>query len=140
MSRTQQIAEEVAAIMPEIARRVLLGFFQSVDITQTQIFTIMAIHEQTPIRLSVLSRKLHIAAPTVTGIIDRLERSGYVKRTPDPQDRRAVHVGLTPRGQRVAKKLKTTIQKKWLSLLARLPEADQEHYVRILRKVQRGMK
>ena len=67
MARTDQIAEEVATLMPMIARRVLLGFFQSIDITQTQIFTIMTLTEQSPVRLSQLSKKLQISAPTVTG-------------------------------------------------------------------------
>jgi len=80
MSKIDQIAEEVATLMPMIARRVLLGFFQSIDITQTQIFTIMTLSEQSPVRLSQLSKKLQISAPTVTGIVDRLEKGGFVER------------------------------------------------------------
>jgi len=80
MSRIGQIAEEVATLMPMIARRVLLEFFQSVTLTQTQIFTIMTLAEEAPIQLSYLSKKLHISGPTVTGIVDRLEKQGYVKR------------------------------------------------------------
>ena len=119
MSDIDKIAQEVSVLMPMIARWVLLGFFQSVDITQTQIFTIMAIVEKSPIRLSQLSRKLHISAPTVTGIIDRLERSGYVKRIPDSNDRRAVNVDLTAKGRHIAKKLQTTLKTKWKNLLVK---------------------
>jgi len=139
MAKTDQIAEEVATLMPMIARRILLGFFQSVDITQTQIFTIMTLSEESPIRLSELRQKLHITAPTVTGIVDRLEKSGYVSRMPDPNDRRAIHVDLTPKGRAIAKKLKTTIKKKWKNLLVKLSDTDQKNYVTILRKIQRNM-
>ena len=139
MPTTKQIAEEVSVLMPVIARRILMGFFQTINITQTQIFTIMTLSEKAPCQLNELSQKLGIAAPTTTGIVSRLERSGYVRRTHDKNDRRVVNVGLTPKGKRIAKKLKTTIKRKWEVLLAKLPKKDQANYVRILRKIQRSM-
>jgi DNA-binding MarR family transcriptional regulator len=139
MPTTRQIAEEVAVLMPMIARRIFLKFFQAIDITQTQIFTIMALVEKSPCPLHELSEKLQISAPTVTGIVDRLEKSGYVRRIHDISDRRVVNVDLTAKGKALAKKTKTTIKKKWEVLLAKLSQKDQENYVRILRKVQRSM-
>jgi DNA-binding MarR family transcriptional regulator len=139
MSTRHQIAEEIAALMPAIARRVLLEFFQTVDITQTQIFTVMTLAEEAPCPLSTLSRKLHITAPTVTGIVDRLEKLGYVRRAADTKDRRVVQVDLTPRGKKLAGRLKVTIKEKWAELLTALPQKDQENYVRILRKIYGGL-
>lgn len=140
MSRTDQIAEDVSVLMPMIARRVVLKFFQSVTITQTQIFTIMTLTEERPVHLSDLSRKMNISAPTVTGIIDRLEKLGYVRRIPDPQDRRAIHVDLTAKGKNIAKKLKSTIKKNWKGLLSKLPKRDQERFAHILNKIQGSIK
>ena len=140
MAGTDQIAEEVATLMPMIARRVLLGFFQSIDITQTQIFTIMTLSERSPVRLSQLGKKLQISAPTVTGIVDRLERSGFVERIPDIKDRRVINVDLTVKGRHIAKKLKVTLKAKWKGLLSKLSQQDQNNYVGILRKIQRTMK
>jgi DNA-binding MarR family transcriptional regulator len=140
MARIDKIAEEIAVLMPMIARRILLGFFQSVSITQTQIFTIMTIAEETPIRLSKLSQKLNISAPTVTGIVDRLEKLDYVKRIPDREDRRGINVDLTTKGRALAQKFKSTIKSKWKELLVKLREGEQEQYVAILRKIQRDMK
>ena len=139
MLTTSQIAEEVSVLMPMIARRILLGFFQTVEITQTQIFTVMTLFEKAPCPLNELSEKLHIAAPTVTGIVDRLEKSGYVRRIPDSKDRRVINVDLTPKGLKIAKKLKVTIKKKWRDILGKLPKKDQENYVDILRKIQRSL-
>ena len=136
MTNTDQIAEEVAQLMPMIARRILLGFFQSIDITQTQIFTIMTLSEQSPVRLSQLSKKLQISAPTVTGIVDRLEKSGFVQRIPDIKDRRVINVDLTAEGRHIAKKLKITLKRKWKGLLSKLTSHDQNNYVGILRKIQ----
>lgn len=139
MVTTKKIAEEVSVLMPVIARRILLKVFQTISITQTQIFTIMTLSESSPCQLNELRKKLQISAPTVTGIVDRLEKLGYVKRVHDKKDRRVVNVDLTAKGKRIARKLKKTIKEKWEGLLSRLPKKDQEKYVSILRKIQRGM-
>ena len=139
MSTTKQIAEEVSVLMPVIARKILLKFFQTTSLSQTQIFTIMTLSKKSPCQLNELSQRLQIAAPTVTGIVDRLEKSGYVKRTRDKVDRRVVNVDLTAKGKRIARKLKKTVKEKWEGILSKLLKKDQENYVSILRKIQRGM-
>ena len=139
MTTTKQIAEEVSVLMPVIARKIFLKFFQTINISQTQIFTIMTLSEKAPCQLNELRAKFQISAPMVTGIIDRLEKLGYVKRIHDKADRRVVNVDLTAKGRKIAGKLKRTLKEKWEELLLKLPKEDQENYVSILRKIQRGI-
>ena len=135
MFSSAQIAKEIAQIMPVIARTILSDFFQSVDITQSQVFTLLALEEQSPCRLSELSQRLKISAPTVTGLVDRLEKLQYLKRIPDPTDRRAIQVDLTDKGNKVIKKLRLTIERKWIGILQKLSTQDSENYLKILRKI-----
>src|SRR5262245_25784325 len=55
------------------------------------------------LRISDLSEKLLIQPPSVTGVVDRLERAGLVERKPDPDDLRATLVGLTTSGRQLVK-------------------------------------
>lgn len=48
-----------------------------------------------------LARQRMMTSGGMTAAIDRLERRGLVKRTPDPADRRGVLVGLTEEGRRL---------------------------------------
>ena len=139
MPTTKQIAEEISILMPVIARRILLKALQTINITQTQIFTIMTLSERSPCQLNELRKKLQISAPTVTGIVDRLEKLGHVRRIHDKNDRRVINVDLTAKGKMIARKLKKTVKEKWQELLLKLPKKDQENYVNILRKIQRGI-
>lgn len=50
---------------------------------------------------TTLMRRLLLSSAGVTSRLDRLERSGLVRRLPDPSDRRGVLVELTPEGERV---------------------------------------
>jgi DNA-binding MarR family transcriptional regulator len=55
-----------------------------------------------PFGMSELGAMLGLAKSSLTGLVDRTERNGLVRREADPQDTRAVRVALTPRGSRLA--------------------------------------
>ena len=51
-----------------------------------------------------ISRRTWVTAANVTGVVDTLQKKGFVLRRPHPRDRRVILVGLTPRGrQRLAR-------------------------------------
>ena len=52
-------------------------------------------------RLTDLAERAGITKQSVGEIVTNLEELGYVERIPDPEDRRAKLVRLTPRGQEV---------------------------------------
>src|SRR3954451_4721682 len=52
-----------------------------------------------------LGRECDMLASTATGVIDRLERDGYVRRERDLDDRRVVWVQLTDKGEALQGKL-----------------------------------
>ncbi|NEA68429.1 helix-turn-helix domain-containing protein [Streptomyces sp. SID12488] len=43
-----------------------------------------------------LAERAHVTTGAVTGILNRLERAGYITRRPDPDDRRRVRVAAQP--------------------------------------------
>jgi len=52
-----------------------------------------------PLRMRELAERLGVTTGTLTALADRLEQAGCVERCPDPDDRRAVRLGLTPAGR-----------------------------------------
>jgi DNA-binding MarR family transcriptional regulator len=57
------------------------------------------LHEQGPVRQSVLAADLGLAPHSITDIVDGLERQGLAERQPDATDRRAKLVAITKAGQ-----------------------------------------
>src|SRR5262245_52208276 len=49
-----------------------------------------------------LSRRLLVTAGNITGLVDRMERLGWVRRAQDPEDRRVARVQLTDAGRKKA--------------------------------------
>jgi len=52
--------------------------------------------------LSAMARRLMVAPTVLTGIVDRLEKRGYVHREHDPLDRRKLRLCLSDEGRRVS--------------------------------------
>ncbi len=52
--------------------------------------------------LGKIGERLQVHRTSVTNIVDQLERSGFVRRVPHDDDRRAVLAEITPAGRRAA--------------------------------------
>lgn len=85
-----------------------------------------------PLRLSELSERLRIAPRSGTEVVDGLETLGLVARAPDPADRRATLVSLTPSGDRLATVLREARRTEAAALFGVLPPGDREALARIL--------
>jgi DNA-binding MarR family transcriptional regulator len=59
-----------------------------------------------PIRPSELSDRMGLDLSTVSRRITDLEKEGMVRRAPDPDDRRAHLLEVTPKGERVVQRLR----------------------------------
>lgn len=55
-------------------------------------------HPPVGTRLTALAERARTTKQAMGQLVDALERGGYVERVPDPADRRAKRVRLTPRG------------------------------------------
>ena len=135
-SSSDVIACELSFIMPRIARILTSSFAYSVDLPPAQIFALLELQERCPCRISYLSAALHASAPTVTGILDRMEKAGYVRREHDMNDRRAVNVKLTAAGRKTAVRIRKSIQTRWKYILKKMPGKDAQTYLRIVKKIQ----
>lgn len=88
---------------------------------------------------SMLSDRLIVTRATVTGVLDSLERRGFVTRSANPADRRGQIAEITPAGLIVLQELRTLVhrhEKEWAGVLS-----DQElrTYIELLHRIQDGV-
>lgn len=77
-----------------------------------------------------------VTRATMTGLIDTLERDSYVRREPDPDDRRQMSVRLTPRGEKFLREFLPGHFQAIAAIMGSLTEAERKTLVRLLIKVQ----
>lgn len=76
------------------------------NITAVQAMVLNFLGEQDNITSHALGGRLQITSATMTGILDRLEKMELIERAPNPDDRRAILVRLTPKGSIYANEIK----------------------------------
>ncbi|WP_335935992.1 MarR family winged helix-turn-helix transcriptional regulator [Streptomyces sp. PTD5-9] len=104
-----------------------------------QEFLMMHLWEAGPARQSELIRVMDLDPSTVTKMLQRLEQAGHVRRSPDPDDRRAVLVEATE----ASCALHTAVERAWTDLeertLTGLAPAEREELARLLAKVEENL-
>lgn len=85
---------------------------------------------------SELGERLIVTRATVTGLLDSLERRGFVTRSANPADRRSLLVEVTPAGLAVVRELRTIVhrnERDWMNVLS---DAELRTYVDLLHRIQ----
>lgn len=81
--------------------------------------------EQRPTRPAALARHLGIGAPTLSAALQRLEALGYITRTRQGADRRAIDLRLSPRGAEALSASSVLETARVRALLRTMPPADR---------------
>ena len=97
------------------------------NVSAAQVNCLLALYENGPLPPSQIAKYIMVNSSTVTGIIDRLEQKGLVKRWRISQDRRIITVQMTETGKKLAENAPPPIQQKIIDGLKRLTphEIDQ---------------
>src|SRR5438552_14930314 len=111
MKRSGLESEELRSIMIAFIRQraafadETASFFMDVELTMAQFRALVAIRRWGRQSGRELARRLHVTPGTLVPLIDRLEEQGYARRVPDLDDRRLTWVELTPKADRLFKRL-----------------------------------
>lgn len=104
-------------------------------LTGPQLVTLQAAAELGPISASALARAVHLSKPTLTGILDRLERRGMIVRLRDELDRRSWSVSVTDAGRKTLQQTPSLLQVRFGSELARLEQWEQTMILATLQRI-----
>ena len=89
------------------------------------------------IKVSEISRLLHVTSPSVTQLLKSLEANGLIERHIDPADRRAVGVRLTEKGEGVTRQAMEGMTRSLQGLIEYLGEEESDQLIELLSKVFR---
>jgi DNA-binding MarR family transcriptional regulator len=82
------------------------------------------LHREGPSRLTALAAKEGVSQPSMTQLIQRMERQGLVSRLTDPDDGRAALVVITTAGEAVLEQRKQLRRERLAELLRTLTETE----------------
>lgn len=79
----------------------------ALGVTGGQVSLLIQIHRQRGIGVRGLAALERMSPAAMSGYVERLERAGLVKKTPDPNDRRRQGLSVTEEGDRVLRSVKS---------------------------------
>ena len=112
MAKMKQSKEEftfsVDNCLGFIANRLVKSFLKVLDhklsefdLTGAQFCVLTKLFEEQGLTQTQLAHRLYIESPTLVRTLDRLEEAGLIERRRVPEDRRAFHIFLTEKGEKM---------------------------------------
>jgi DNA-binding MarR family transcriptional regulator len=96
------------------------------ELSRTAASVLATLRDAGPRRITELAESEAIAQPTVTTLVGRLERDGFVERRADPSDARAVQVHLTEAGLARLNEMRAAREAVLEARLAQLTDDERE--------------
>ena len=105
------------------------------DLTPVQFAAMQTLEAYPGIDQAQLAAAIAYDRATIGGVIQRLEKRGYVQRVVSETDRRARHVSLTEAGLRVIAELTPVVEALQVEILRELTEAEREQFMVLAHKL-----
>ncbi|HMK92842.1 MAG TPA: MarR family winged helix-turn-helix transcriptional regulator [Thermoleophilia bacterium] len=98
-----------------------------------QFFCLRAVSAHDGISQRELADELHVAPPSVSRMLQNMERAGLVERRDDEHDQRVTRVYVTDRGREFEARFRAVAAGYVKDTIGRLPETDRRELIRLLK-------
>lgn len=122
----------------DVVSRAEAAFLAQHGLNQARLVILMLLEtaENGSLRSSELADHSSVSRATITGLLDTMEKADLVTRTPDPNDRRASRVAITPHGKSLLDKVQPLLFQWTAECLSGLSTRERKQLVSLLHKTQ----
>lgn len=108
--------------------------FDRITVNQARIFShiLRSLTDGRPVRLKGLARELGVSSAAASQAVERLVEADLLLRVPDPDDRRAVRLSFSPRGEALLRDGDRRAADLFADLAAACPSDDYAAFARVL--------
>ena len=131
LNHLSALMDQMALVMPRLMR----SSCDETDLTPHQGILLRALEERGPTSLTELRQSFPGAQSTLSEIVGRLARLGFVHKKPLPTDRRTVMVAITARGRAMVEQQRKVMRERHRNVLEKLSSEDQDRIVQAMETV-----
>ena len=113
-------------------RQLMIAALGDIDTHPGQAFCLRFLSANDGVTQRDLADSLHLAKPTVSKMLQAMEKAGAIERRPDEYDQRLTRVHLTPLGHRLETELRAVSAAQINETIGSLPEGDRRELGRLL--------
>lgn len=108
-------------------------------IPPAQLYCLKEIAHNDGITQRDLAEKLSVSRPTLTVMLQKMERSGLIERTSDSADQRYTHLHVSPRGTAIHDDMHVVLGQMVEDIAGPMSDADKTELARLLRLITDNM-
>ena len=105
---------------------------------QGQIIGFLSFRKDPPCSRDI-EEAFQLSHPTVSGLLSRMEKKGFIEFRPDPEDRRCKRIYLLPKGQACHEAFHRTIEECEEKVQSGFSEEEKELFAALLRRAMLNM-
>lgn len=131
--------DQIGALLLDTARawRTRLNqLLKPLGLSQSQWLVLVHLARQDGMVQKDLAEHMGIEAPTLVGILNRMERDGWINRQDCPQDKRSKRIHLTRQSRKILDSITVTAQALRAEIFKGIPTADIASAVVTLQKIR----
>jgi DNA-binding MarR family transcriptional regulator len=110
-------------------------FASRLEVSERELALLRTLVEEGPMITKALGGRFAVPVSTMTGLVDRMEKKGLVRRRRGPRDRRAIELEATPAGALALREHARGVEAVARGILEALPEREQDTLIAVLRRV-----
>ena len=141
MMTLEEGAERLHRVTKELIRRYQFRDWNQIccyeiSISQCHILDVLA--EEGDLTMQQLARRMFKSISTMTRVAGQLVRKGYIRRRQDVEDRRVVHVSITPQGKAIVAAINRDLIETQKAILQGIPPDQWAGAFKVLEALSQG--
>lgn len=136
------MSDPLGFLVTDVARLMRRSFDEKargIGVTRPQWRVLTLLSRREAMNQGMLAELLEVEPITLSRMIDRLQEAGLVERRPDPNDRRAWRLFLTPKAQPILAQLKSRAEELVHDALDGLAASEQAQLSELLTRVHQNL-
>jgi DNA-binding MarR family transcriptional regulator len=136
---TDERVAQLAAFIDTLSERFKADeslFADRLEVSERELALLRAVARDGPMIIRALGSRFGVPVSTMTGLVDRMEQKGLVRRVRGRRDRRAIELEATPAGALALREHGRGMEAIARGMLQALSDRDQQALLAILRRVR----
>jgi len=142
MQNRKKLIEELLESVHTIKHNFVLdshSFSDNAQVTYSQWIVLRVVRQYGGIGIKEIASKLGITSSAATQLVDGLAKRGYLKREESPEDRRALKISLSDKGQEKISGMKTRSLERLSSIFDVFDDVELAKYCELNKKIVNKM-
>jgi DNA-binding MarR family transcriptional regulator len=133
----QEFVQEMVDFMPKYLGEAHKKFASTAtrDVSISHIVILGLLKVRGRCKMNEIAKAMHVSTSAATGLVDRMVRTGLLKRVPGEKDRRIINIEVTQKGRKIADDIQKHRHKFVMDVFGKIKTREREGFLGTMKKI-----